>query len=160
MLHPPSGTYVLVPIQSAPEQVRQPQNVRAYAPNQANGYGQPPANVIPFRRAEECQLVPPGVDRFGNPVNPWADFLSRQPDLDPAQLAGRVGFDVMGLVPDENDQRRLEQMHHPATVQDRNPHATASDDPGADARGGRGFAAKRAAPMLVTGGAGPGEPAA
>jgi hypothetical protein len=158
MLHQ-TGTYVLVPLPAAPDPVRQPQGVRAYAPNQANGYGQPPSNVIPFRKVEECQLVPPGVDRFGNPVNPWADFLARQPDLDPNQLAGRVGFDVMGLVPGEEDQRRLEQLHHPATVQDRNPNASASSDPGADARGGRGFAVARAAPMLVPGGAGP-EPAA
>lgn len=159
MLHP-TGTYVLVPLQSAPDPIRQPQNVRAYAPNQVTGYGAPPANVIPIRRVESCQLVPPGVDRFGNPVDPWADFLARQPDLDPNQLAGRVGFDVMGLVPDEQDQQRLEQMHHPVTVQDRNPNASASADPGADARGARGFTAKRAAPMLVTGGAGPGDPAA
>lgn len=150
--------YVQVPATQAPvpEPVRQPQNVRSYAPNPVTGYAQPPAtNVIPFRKAaESCQLVPTGVDRFGNPVDGYADFLDRLPDLDPAQIAGRVAFDVNGLVPGEEDQNRLAHLHHPEDVSDRNPNAVARD-PVVDARGSRGFLARRTSPYLTPGGAGP-----
>lgn len=148
--------FVLVPVQAA-EPVRQPQNVRSYAPNPVTGYGQPPAmnNVIPFRQVESCQLVPTGVDRFGRPVDGYADYLAGLPDLDPSAIAGRVGFDVHGLVPGEDDQARLEHLHHPADVSDRNPNAVARD-PVADARGSRGFLTRRTSPYLAPGGAGPG----
>lgn len=153
----PSGQYILVP-QAAPEPIRTPQGVRAYAPNPANGYGQPPSNVVPFRRHETCQLVRPGVDRFGRPADWYADFLSSVPDLDPAMVNGRVGFDVNGLVPTPQDEQQLAQLHHPRDASDRNPNARASADPAMDARGTRGLLPQRAAPLLVVGGAGPGEP--
>lgn len=144
--------YVLIPLVAAAfEPARQPPQSR---PGPAGRQQPTPNNVIPFHRTESCQLVPTGVDRFGNPVDGYADYLSTLPDLDPAQVAGRVAFDVNGLVPGEDDQARLEHLHHPTDVSDRNPNAVARD-PTVDARGSRGFLARRTSPLLVPGGAGP-----
>lgn len=90
----------------------------------------------------------PGVDLNGRPVDPYAEFLAGQPDLDPAALEGRVPFNVSGLVPNEQDQTMLGMIHSVSAV---DPATTPHENPKDDAYGPNGARGMRSAPYLVGG---------
>lgn len=134
------------------EPYQAPAGARAAVPNAATGYGLPPGgNIIQIQPVKSCKLVRGGVDRFGTPVDPYAEFLAGQRDLDPAQLEGRVPFNVGGLVPSEQDQATLAHIHSVSAV---DPQTTPHEDPALDAYGPNGARAARSAPYLVGGGGG------
>lgn len=91
---------------------------------------QPGQHIAPVIPMPSCRLVRGAIDKDGNPVDEWASFIGRFPELDRQQAQGVVSYDE--LVPPDHIAASIPRA---MAVSDQ---VTPNEDPGEDAFGSRG----------------------